>query len=152
MKLLANKKIFIASDHAGFELKKSLINLLQQKNPEYIVHDFGADSSESAVDYPKFAFSICDAMDNVDDAVGILICGSGIGMSIAANRKSYIRAALCYSEEIAYLARRHNNANVLVLGGRLISQEEAVRILNTFLSTAFEGGRHAERISCLAKY
>lgn len=134
--------LYIANDHAGYELKSSLINSLPQWNWK----DLGTQSSES-VDYPDYAQRLCLQLKNLpDDNFGVLICGSGQGMSMAANKFPHIRAALCWSTEIAELSRRHNNANVLCLGARFLNLETAQNILNTFLKTPFEGGRHLRRV------
>lgn len=137
------KKILIASDHAGFELKKELVKYLESQ--KYKVFDCGPDNNDS-VDYPDFANKLCGYLKLNKAKQGILICGSGIGMSISANRHDNVRAALCLTVEMAQLARQHNDANVLVLGSRLIKTEEAKEILNMFLKTKFEGGRHKRRI------
>jgi ribose 5-phosphate isomerase B len=136
-------KIAFASDHAGFEYKKELMEWL--KREDYQVLDFGAFSEES-VDYPDYAFPAAEAVAaNIAD-YGILICGSGIGMAITANKVTSIRAANCYTPEMAELARRHNNANVLCLGSRLISLELAKKIVKAFIEGEFEGGRHMIRV------
>lgn len=131
--------IFIASDHAGFRLKEFL-----KKHFELI--DLGTDS-ESSCDYPIFAKKLAEKINGENH--GILICGTGIGMSIAANRFSHIRAALCTNETMAKLARQHNDANVLVLGARIISENIALKCVEKFLSTDFEGDRHQRRISLI---
>ena len=131
--------IFIASDHAGFRLKEFL-----KKHFELI--DLGTDS-ESSCDYPIFAKKLAEKING--ENCGILICGTGIGMSIAANRFSHIRAALCVNETMAELARQHNDANVLVLGARIIFEDTALKCVEKFLSTDFEGGRHQRRISLI---
>ena len=131
--------IFIASDHAGFRLKEFL-----KKHFELI--DLGTDS-ESSCDYPIFAKKLAEKINGENR--GILICGTGIGMSIAANRFSHIRAALCTNETMAKLARQHNDANVLVLGARIISENIALKCVEKFLSTDFEGDRHQRRISLI---
>jgi ribose 5-phosphate isomerase B len=135
--------IALAADHGGFELKRALASLLRQKG--YEVVDLGTDSAE-AVDYPDYAEKLAEAIGSGQATRGVLMCGSGIGMAIAANRHPGIRAALVHDLETARLAREHNDANVLVLGGRLVARDLAERILETFLSTAFEGGRHARRV------
>jgi len=134
--------ILLAADHAGYALKSTLIERFQATYQPYT--DLGTYTSDS-VDYPDFAQRLVNAM--TDDTVGILICGTGIGMSIAANRFPGIRAAVAVTPEMARLARLHNNANVLALGGRLIDAETAIGIVNTFLATNFEGGRHDRRLS-----
>ena len=142
-------KIAIASDHAGFYLKEGLKAFLERNNINYI--DFGTDSTVS-VDYPDFAKKVVDCIKNGCADFGVLICGTGIGMSMIANRFKGIRAALCLFPEMARLARKHNNANVLVLPGRLIGIELAEWILSVFLETKFEGGRHERRIKKLEDY
>jgi ribose 5-phosphate isomerase B len=134
-------KIFIASDHAAFVQKAALIRELKK---DHSLIDLGTDS-ESSVHYPNFAEAVARSVLQDKDSVGILLCGSGIGMSIAANRFKGIRAALCRSIEDAKLSREHNNSNVLCLGGRTSSNEDIVAITKTWLSTPFEGGRHQLR-------
>jgi ribose 5-phosphate isomerase B len=136
-------QIFIAADHAGFALKQALIEHLIGRG--LVCTDLGTDSTEP-VDYPDFAHKLADRI-NTPDEVGILICGTGIGMSMAANRHSLIRCAVCVTSHMAELARRHNNANVLALGGRLISEHAAKNIVDTFLTTDYEGGRHDVRVA-----
>lgn len=136
-------KIALGSDHAGFKLKEALKGFLISKNLKVL--DEGA-YSEDAVDYPDFAKKVADDIKNKNADFGILICGTGIGMSIAANRIKGIRAALCLFPEMAKLARSHNDANVLVLPGRLISSELAQWITEVFLNEKFEGGRHEKRV------
>ena len=136
-------QIFIASDHAGFELKQYLIEKFQGK-----LQDLGTYSAESC-DYPIYAHKLTEEVLHTPDSIGILICGSGVGMSIAANREKGIRAALCSNEEIAELSRKHNDANVLVLGARFISRQCAVNCVNKFLQTQFEGGRHLRRVELI---
>jgi len=133
------KKIFIASDHAGFELKTNLNNHFS------FLIDLGTNSNES-VDYPDFAHKLTKEILNNTESIGILICGSGVGMSIAANRDSNIRAGLVHKAEIAKLIRQHNDANVLVLPGRFIDVQEAIKCVENFLNTEFESGRHKKRI------
>lgn len=134
-------KIFIASDHAGVELKSYFISTLQ----DIEIIDLGPNSTDS-VDYPDYASKVCNALKEDSEAIGVLICGSGIGMSMRANRYSHIRAALCMTTEMATLTRSHNNANVLCLAARLNNDETNLSILKTFLRTEFEGGRHERRI------
>lgn len=136
------QKIPIASDHAGFELKKKLINEFSEK---FRLLDFGTFSIKS-VDYPDFAKKLASEIDSHKFERGVLICGSGIGMSIVANRFINVRAALCLTDEMAKLSRQHNNANILVLGSRLISLQEAIKCLLVFLKTKYEGGRHQARL------
>ena len=136
------EEILIASDHAGFELKK---NLIMNSKINKIFKDLGAFSSNS-VDYPDYANKLSLLIDNKKFEKGVLICGSGIGMSMVANRYSQVRAALCMNSEMSKLARQHNNANILVLGSRLISLEDAIKCLITFINTNYEGGRHQARL------
>lgn len=142
------KKIILASDHAGYHLKDYIKKYLDSLSLENVVEDLGAYSIDS-VDYPDVAVLLAKKMENEIESLGVLICGSGIGISIAANRFSHIRAALCCTKEMAILAKEHNNANVLALGSRLIEQEEAVKILNSFLNIKFESGRHLKRVKKL---
>jgi len=131
----------IASDHAGFELKQFIISTFSN----FPWKDEGCFSSDS-VDYPDFAHIVAGFIELHPEEKGILICGSGNGMQMAANKHPNVRAALCWSKEIATLARSHNNANILVLPARFISQETAVEIVSVFFETAFEGGRHQKRV------
>jgi ribose 5-phosphate isomerase B len=140
------KKIVIASDHAGFELKEFLISTLSNSHK---ITDLGTNSDES-VDYPDFGKKAADEVAK-GDSIGIIICGSGIGISIAANRNPKIRAALCLSTTMAQLARQHNDANILALGARLVGNIEALNIVTEFLNTEFEGGRHQKRIDKLSQ-
>jgi ribose 5-phosphate isomerase B len=140
---MPKQTIAIASDHAGVELKKMLKQDIEKLG--YPVVDLGPNTTQS-VDYPDFAHQLADWMKPKPESIGILICGSGIGMSIAANRHSHIRAALVCNPEQAVLSRQHNNANVLCLGARQMSADIAKEAVKTFLSTAFEGGRHENRV------
>ena len=139
------KKIYIASDHAGFNLKEEI---LKKSNENYI--DLGTNNSDS-VDYPEYAHKIVEKIKSHKNSLGILICGSGIGMAIAANRDEFIRAGLAFNPEIAKLMRMHNNANILVLPGRFIDVQEALKCVDNFIGTDFEGGRHQSRINKLNK-
>jgi len=139
--------IAIASDHAGFVLKQYLSEYLRGR--DIGVLDLGPDN-ESSVDYPDFANLVADAIGEGRAKFGILICGSGIGISIAANRHRHIRAALCHDVTTARLCRAHNDANVLVLGGRLIGTMTAEDCVEAFLAGEFEGGRHARRVEKLS--
>ena len=141
--MTVQNSIILASDHAGLALKATLTKALEKEG--IAVHDLGT-YSESSVDYPDFAKQLADSIRTGVSDRGILICGSGIGMSMAANRYPYIRAALCHNVETASLARQHNNANVLVLGARIISEATALACMEAFLHTNFEGGRHQARI------
>ena len=142
-------KIAIGSDHAGFELKSYLINHLKEKG--FTVQDFGCFSTES-VDYPDFAHPVCNSIENRENEMGVLICGSGNGISMAANKHKGIRAALSWIPEIAKLGRLHNNANIVSLPARFISKEEAREIVDVFFSTSFEGGRHQRRVDKISQF
>lgn len=135
-------KIAIGADHAGFDYKEALKPFLKDVE----IKDFGTDSSDS-VDYPDFAHPVSFAVENGEFDLGILICGSGNGIAITANKHQSIRAAICWNTELASLARKHNNANILCLPARFISIKEASEIMTTFLHTEFEGGRHANRVN-----
>lgn len=139
-------KIALAADHAGYEFKDALASYLREKG--YDVIDLGTNSSDS-VDYPVYAKKLCSSVLSGECEKGILVCGTGIGMSIAANRHKGIRAALCTIPEYARLAREHNNANVLCLGARFVGFDEAVKITDVFLNTKFLGGRHLNRVNQL---
>ncbi len=138
--------IVIASDHAGFELKQDVIKYLAAQHYEYL--DLGCNNTDS-VDYPDYAYKLAEYVTLEKANYGILICGTGIGMSIAVNRFNKIRAALCLNEEMARLAREHNNANVLVLGARITKKDQALECVKIFLDTLFQGGRHQNRINKL---
>lgn len=140
------KKIAIASDHAGFELKEYLKQQLQN---QYEIMDFGTYSNDS-VDYPDFAHPAANSVENGENELGILICGSGEGVSITANKHQKIRCALCWMPELAVLARQHNNANMISLPARFIAKELALEIVQKFLITDFEGGRHQNRVDKIA--
>jgi len=142
-------KIAIGSDHAGFALKERLKNYLIKLN--YEVKDFGTHSEES-VDYPDIAFEVSRDVSNGKFDRGILICGTGIGMCIAANKVVGIRAAICWDERTAKLSRKHNDSNILCLGGRILDEEEALKIVDVWLTTEFEGGRHLRRIKKISEY
>ena len=135
-------KIYIGSDHAGYQLKE-LVKKHFEGRFEFV--DKGTFSSES-VDYPDFAHQVAESVLKDSDGVGILICGTGNGMAMAANKHAGIRAALCWSPEIAALAKQHNNANILVLPARFISSDLAMDTINAFFKAEFEGGRHQRRI------
>lgn len=142
------EKIILASDHAGFELKRSLLDYISDR---YVVEDGGTYTNESC-DYPDFGFPAAEKVRaGVFDA-GILICGSGIGMSIVANKVRGIRGALCTSPEIAALSRQHNNSNILILPGRSIDPQTAKKICKIWLETDFENGRHTRRINKIKDY
>ena len=137
------KKIFISSDHAGFKLKELIKNYLDKKN--IMIVDLGP-FNDSRVDYPDFAHKVAKKVKISNKHVGILVCGSGMGMNIAANRHKNIRAAQCYNSKSTKLSRLHNNANIITLGSRLLTKKNALNCVSTFLNTKFEGGRHAKRI------
>ena len=139
-----NEIIYIASDHAGFELKKQIVESIKDN-----LIDLGADS-ENSVDYPDYAKKLVSKINTTENSKGILICGSGVGMSIASNRDKNIRAGLAFNPEIAKLIREHNDANVLVLPGRFMNIQEALKCVVNFLTTKFEGGRHKNRVSKLS--
>ena len=137
------KKIFLASDHGGYILKE-LVKVFLIKN-NYTIEDLGCFSLD-AVDYPDYAKILSDKLKTYSNSQGILFCGTGIGISMAANRFTHIRAALCTSIEMASKSRKHNNANVLALGGRILEEKLAIDIVNEFLNTDFEAGRHSIRV------
>lgn len=145
----SSKSIVIACDHAGYDLKQYLKKNLQDKNFEVV--DLGCDSSSTSVDYPDITKKLSLFLNDHNQYIGILICGSGIGVSISANRYKFIRAALCNSVKLAKLARLHNNANVLCLGARIINNTKALSIVNNFLKTNFEGNRHEIRVKKLSE-
>ncbi|MFW6115207.1 MAG: ribose 5-phosphate isomerase B [Thermodesulfobacteriota bacterium] len=136
--------IIIGSDHAGYDLKEAVKTFLNERGV-YSVHDIGAFSNDP-IDYPMIAHELAQAVSEGKFAKGILICGSGIGMSIVANRYKKVRAALCHNLYTVRLSREHNDANVLAMGGRVLGIGLALEMVELFLSTAFEGGRHASRV------
>ena len=133
----------IGSDHAGFHLKKVIIDHLKAKG--YEVEDFGGYSEES-VDYPDFGHAVANKIESTAGMLGVLICGSGNGINMTANKHKGIRSALCWAREIAELARKHNDANIIALPARFISDDEAKEMVDVFLTTEFEGGRHGDRV------
>ena len=137
------EQIGLACYHAGYELKEYALRWLQAKG--MACKDFGTNSTES-VDYPDYAHPLADAVEAGECRFGVAVCGSGNGISMTLNKHQKVRAALCWNAEIARLARAHNDANVLVMPGRFVSEDEAGQILDAFFSTAFEGGRHQRRI------
>lgn len=140
-------KVAIGVDHAGFDLKNKVINYLVEKGNE--VKDFGCSSSDS-VDYPDFAHPVASGVEKGEFDLGILICGSGNGISMAANKHQGIRSAICWKPELASLARQHNDANILTMPARFISEEKAIDIVEAFFSVQFEGGRHQNRVNKIA--
>lgn len=137
-------KIALGSDHAGFEYKKYTVALLKKYGHQ--VQDFGT-ASDISVDYPDFAHPVADAVENKIADLGILICGSGNGVCMTANKHKDIRAALCWTPELGTLARQHNDANILCLPARFISKQLAAKIIKAFLENTFEGGRHQKRVN-----
>ena len=138
-----NQRIAIGADHAGFELKEHLKKWLEKNG--HVVTDCGTHSPESA-DYPDFAHPVAEMVEKKESDLGLLVCGSGNGVAITANKHQGIRAANCWNEDLASLAREHNDANILCLPSRFIERELAERILDRFLHSSFEGGRHARRV------
>ena len=136
-------KISIGNDHAGPEYKKAIVEMLQSKGHE--VTNYGIDSNES-VDYPDFGHPVANDIQNSKADFGIVICGSGNGISMTVNKHKGVRAALCWNKEIATLARQHNDANIISIPARFTSIHQAVDMVDAFLNTAFEGGRHATRV------
>jgi len=142
-----SKPIAIGSDHAGFDYKEQLISFLEGKGLSY--KDFGTHSKDS-VDYPDFAHPVAEAVESGDYAFGILLCGSANGVAITANKHQHIRAGICWGDEIAKLVRQHNDANVLCIPARFVREGDAEKMVSTFITTAFEGGRHANRVAKIA--
>lgn len=141
------KKIGIACDHAGFQMKELLVGYLSTKG--YDVVDFGCHSEES-IDYPDFGHPLAEAIENGELEQGVGLCGSGEGMAMTLNKHQGIRAGLCWNTDVAALTRQHNDANVVVLPARFISNDDAIAIVNTFLNSDFEGGRHQGRVEKIA--
>ena len=137
------KKLFISSDHAGFKLKEEI---KKHFNKKYFFEDLGTDSSKISVNYPDYAHRLCKKVSKNNKNIGILVCGSGMGMSMAANRHKKIRAAICYSVKNTKLSRLHNNANIITLGSRLTKKNIAFKCIEVFINTKFEGGRHKNRV------
>lgn len=138
-----NSIVPIGCDHAGYELKLAIIDLLESKG--YKVMDVGCDSTES-IDYPDYGHPVAEFVENNSDTLGIVICGSGNGINMTVNKHQGVRSALCWEVEIAELARQHNNANVLALPARFITEEKGLEMVTAFFNTEFEGGRHARRV------
>ncbi len=137
------KKLFISSDHAGYKLKEEIKKKFRNK---YSFHDLGTDNSKDSVNYPDYAHNLCRKVAKNSKNIGILVCGSGMGMSMAANRHKKIRAAVCYSTKNTKLSRLHNNANIITLGSRLTKKNTAFKCIEVFVNTKFEGGRHKKRV------
>jgi len=137
------KTIFIASDHAGFNLKKAIVKKYSKKLK---IMDMGTSNSKKSVNYPDYAHKLCLKVSKKKSNIGVLVCGSGMGMAMSANKHKKIRAALCYSVKNAKLSRLHNDANIITLGSRLTGKNKAFSCLNAFLNTKFEGGRHKKRV------
>ena len=142
--MVTNVKIAIGSDHAGFELKQIIVEYLSSRNVDFV--DCGTKNLDS-VDYPDFAKRVADEVSNEDLVMGILVCGSGQGMAMTANRYKDVRAAICHNSDVAKITREHNDANILCLGSRFIEKTEALKCVDVFLSTDFEGERHLKRIN-----
>src|SRR5687767_13664355 len=141
---MSQKPFAVASDHAGIELKRSLMQELERRG--LTVRDFGTTTSDSC-DYPDFAHALAAAIEAGEVDSGLLVCGTGVGMSIAANRHAGVRAVVCSEPLSARMSRRHNDANVLCLGARVVGPDTAVDILDAFLAAPFEGGRHQKRVA-----
>ena len=137
------KKLFISSDHAGFKLKEEIKKNFKKK---YLFIDLGTNNSNHPVNYPDYAHKLCKKVSKNIKNIGILVCGSGIGMSMAANKHKKIRAAVCYSVKNTKLSRLHNNANVITLGSRLTKKNTIFKCIEVFINTKFEGGRHIKRV------
>jgi ribose 5-phosphate isomerase B len=140
-----SERIYVGADHAGFQLKQRLVDELQRLGYEPV--DVGPKVMDPADDYPDYGRPVAQAVSKGEVKRGVLACGTGLGMAYVANRFPRVRAAVAWSPEIAALARRHNNANVLVLPSRFVSEEEGMEILHTWLETGFEGGRHERRVA-----
>ena len=141
------KPIAIGSDHAGFDIKEDLLSFMDGKGLVY--KDFGTHSRDS-VDYPDFAHPVATAVESGDYAFGVLLCGTSNGVAITANKHQGIRAAICWGEEIAKLVRQHNDANILCIPARFVRDGDAEKMLDIFMNTAFEGGRHQDRVNKIA--
>ena len=137
------RKVFISSDHAGYQLKEQIKKKFSRK---FIFDDLGTHNSKNSVNYPDYAHNLCKKVSKNDENMGILVCGSGMGMSMAANKHKKIRAALGYSIRNTRLSRLHNNANIITLGSRLTKKDTAFKCISVFFNTNFEGGRHKKRV------
>ncbi|MBK9570975.1 MAG: ribose 5-phosphate isomerase B [Chitinophagaceae bacterium] len=142
-----SKPIAVGSDHAGYDYKEELISFLEGKGFPFI--DFGTNNKDS-VDYPDFAHPVATAVESGQASFGILLCGSANGVAITANKHQGVRAAICWGEELAQLARAHNNANIICIPARFVREGDAEKMVNIFMSTAFEGGRHSRRVEKMA--
>ena len=143
-----SKPVAIGSDHAGYDFKEELISFLEAKDLPY--HDYGTHSKDS-VDYPDFAHPVANAVEKGEAAFGILLCGSANGVAITANKHKGIRAAICWGEELAMLAREHNNSNILCIPARFVREGDAEKMLQLFINTPFGGGRHQRRVEKIAE-
>ena len=139
-----SKIVPIGADHAGFQLKKKIVKSLQDKG--FDVQDYGCDS-DASIDYPDYGHPVASMVEKNEGMLGIVICGSGNGINMTANKHQGVRSALCWNKELVALAREHNNANVLALPARFISEENALEMVEVYLDTPFEGGRHANRVA-----
>ena len=137
------RKIFISSDHAGYNLKEQIKKKFHKR---YYFQDLGTDNSKLSVNYPDYAHKLSKKVAKSSNNIGILVCGSGMGMSMAANRHKKIRAAVCYSVKNTKLSRLHNNANIITLGSRITKKNTAFKCIEAFMNTKFEGGRHKKRV------
>jgi ribose 5-phosphate isomerase B len=142
-----NKPVAIGCDHAGFDYKEDLISFLEGKG--LIYKDFGT-YSKGSVDYPDFAHPVALAVESGEYAFGILLCGSANGVAITANKHQHIRAAICWGEELAELARKHNNANIICIPARFVREGDAEKMVDLFMNTSFEAGRHKDRVDKIA--
>ena len=142
-------RVILGSDHGGYETKMAAIEYLKENNIEYT--DLGCYNLES-VDYPSYGIKVGEMVRDNEDVIGIVVCTTGIGISIAANKVKGIRCALCFNEKVAMMTRLHNNSNVLALPGAYVTKEEAKKIVKTFLTTEFEGGRHSRRVDIISEY
>ena len=139
-------RVAIGCDHGGLNIKNAIIEYLKENNIEY--NDFGCYTEES-VDYPVYAYKVATDVINTADTLGILCCGTGIGISMAANKVKGIRAAVCTNDFMAEMTRRHNNSNIICMGGRIIDEQTAVKLADIFLNTEFEGDRHTKRVDMI---
>lgn len=139
-------KVALGCDHGGFNIKSAVIDYLKESEIEF--KDFGC-YDENSVDYPVYAYKVAKAVADGDYELGILCCGTGIGISMAANKVDGIRAAVCTDEFMAEMTRRHNNANIICMGGRVIDEQKAVKLADIFLNTEYEGGRHSRRVDMI---